>query len=68
MQRKRTHLFGLLLLVALALLASPSKARDKIGVVMLHGENPGSSQDPHFSKLKPAFEKAGMLVLLPDMP
>lgn len=68
MQRKRTHLFGLLLLVALAVLASPSQAQDKIGVLMLHGKNPGSSQDPHFGKLKPAFEKAGMLVLLPDMP
>jgi len=68
MQRKRTHLFGLLLVVALALLASPSQAQDKVGVLMLHGKNPGSSQDPHFGKLKPAFEKAGMLVLLPDMP
>lgn len=68
MQRKRTHLFGLLLVVALAVLASPSQAQDKIGVLMLHGKNPGSSQDPHFGKLKPAFEKAGMLVLLPDMP
>jgi pimeloyl-ACP methyl ester carboxylesterase len=68
MQRKRTHLFGLLLVVALAVLVSPSHAQDKIGVLMLHGKNPGSSQDPHFGKLKPAFEKAGMLVLLPDMP
>jgi len=53
MQRKRTHLFGLLLVVALAVLASPSHAQDKIGVLMLHGKNPGSSQDPHFGKLKP---------------
>lgn len=68
MQRKLIHFFGVLLVAALAVLASPSHAQDKIGVLMLHGKNPGNNQDPNFSKIKPAFEKAGMLVLLPDMP
>ena len=68
MQRKLIHFLGVLLVSAMAVLASTSQAQDKIGVLMLHGKNPGSNQDPNFSKIKPAFEKAGMLVLLPDMP
>ena len=68
MQHKLVSIFKILVLAASAILANPSHAQDKIGVLMLHGKNPGSNQDPNFSKIKPAFERAGMLVLLPDMP
>lgn len=68
MHSKRTHFFGILLVCILAFLVSPSQAQDKIGVLMLHGKNPGSNQDPNFSRVKPEFEKANMLVVFPDMP
>jgi pimeloyl-ACP methyl ester carboxylesterase len=68
MQHKLVTVFKILVLAASAFLANPGHAQDKIGVLMLHGKNPGSNQDPNFSKIKPAFEKAGMVVLLPDMP
>ena len=55
--------------MAAVLAFSPSvHAKERIGVLMLHGKNPGSAQDPNFSILKPRLEKAGMLVSLPDMP
>lgn len=51
------------------LLTSPIlHAAEKIGVLMLHGKNPGSPYDPNFNILKPKFEAAGMIVALPDMP
>lgn len=68
MQSKLSHLFGIFLVFASAILASPGQAQEKIGVLMLHGKNPGSNQDPNFSRVKPLLEKAGMLVLFPDMP
>jgi pimeloyl-ACP methyl ester carboxylesterase len=58
---------GLLLASALAG-ASIAQAQPKIGVLMLHGKNPGSNNDPNMSRLKPVLEGAGMLVLYPDMP
>lgn len=48
---------------------SPSvHAEERIGVLMLHGKNPGNPQDPNFSPLKSRLENAGMLVSLPNMP
>ncbi len=40
----------------------------KIGVLMLHGKNPGGPSDPNFSTLKGRFESLGWQVALPDMP
>ncbi|MEO6016336.1 MAG: alpha/beta hydrolase [Polaromonas sp.] len=56
------------LLAASALWSGLAQAQDKIGVLMLHGKNPGSNNDPNMSRLKPVLEGAGMLVLFPDMP
>ena len=39
-----------------------------VGVLMLHGKNPGNPQDPSFSPLKGTLERQGWEVLLPDMP
>lgn len=41
---------------------------DKIGVLMMHGKNPGSASDPNFRPIKNRLEREGMEVLLPDMP
>ncbi len=57
-----------LLLAASALFAVTSHAQEKIGVLMLHGKNPGSNNDPNLGKLKPMLEQQGMLVQFPDMP
>jgi len=63
--RRTFALGGLGLLGALTGLAqSPAK----VGVLMLHGKNPGSAQDPNFVPLKGALERQGHEVLLPDMP
>lgn len=43
-------------------------AQERIGILMLHGKNPGGPQDPNFTLLHARFEKEGMLVSLPDMP
>lgn len=62
------RLVTLALLAASTLLGGIAHAQDKIGVLMLHGKNPGSNRDPNMSRLKPVLEDAGMLVLYPDMP
>lgn len=51
-------------------LSLPSAGQDveRIGVLMLHGKNPGSAHDPHFRSLMYRLEREGMTVLLPDMP
>jgi pimeloyl-ACP methyl ester carboxylesterase len=56
--------------VALVAVLSPLSvaAQQRIGVLMLHGKNPGNNQDPNFSPLKGTFEKQGWLVTVPDMP
>lgn len=48
--------------------ASHSSAGERLGVLMLHGKNPGSAQDPYFGVLKPKLRDAGWLVEMPDMP
>lgn len=63
------RLVTIALLAASALLGGIAHAQDvKIGVLMLHGKNPGSNNDPNMSRLKPVLEGAGMQVLYPDMP
>jgi pimeloyl-ACP methyl ester carboxylesterase len=53
---------------ALAILAAPVHAAERIGVLVLHGKNPGSAQSPNLLTIAPRLEGEGMLVLLPDMP
>jgi pimeloyl-ACP methyl ester carboxylesterase len=43
-------------------------AEPKIGVLMLHGKNPGDNSDPNFRPLKRKFEAEGWVVSFPDMP
>lgn len=56
--------------IALAAALSPltAAAQERIGVLMLHGKNPGSNMDPNFGPQKGAFERQGWLVRFPDMP
>ena len=49
-------------------LVPSAHAEERIGVFMLHGKNPGSNSDPGLNRLKSAFESAGMLTAMPDMP
>lgn len=68
MQRRHFHaLVG----TALSTCAFPGLAQPlppQIGVLLMHGKNPGSSQDPSMAGLKTAFEAAGWKVRFPDMP
>jgi pimeloyl-ACP methyl ester carboxylesterase len=54
--------------LAAALIPLPAAAQQRIGVLMLHGKNPGSNRDPNFSPLKDTFERQGWLATVPDMP
>ncbi|MEK9969354.1 MAG: alpha/beta hydrolase [Ferrovibrio sp.] len=61
------------LLAALAVLlilgSGPAAwAQDRIGVLLLHGKNPGGPSDPNFSRLKSKLDDEGMITLMPDMP
>jgi len=62
--------FVLAVLAAFFTLASvpAARAQDKIGVLLLHGKNPGSPSDPNFNRLKSKLDEDGMITLLPDMP
>ncbi len=60
-----------LALASLGLLNLPSawaQPAPRVGVLMLHGKNPGSPQDPGMQSLKFAFDRQGWDTLLPDMP
>lgn len=52
----------------LPLVSFAGHAQDKIGVLMLHGKNPGGPSDPHFGSLRSKLESDGMIVAMPDMP
>ena len=65
MQRRA---FASLALSVLPLGGSWAQARERIGVLMLHGKNPGSPKNPQYAPVKAAMEKQGWLVSLPDMP
>jgi pimeloyl-ACP methyl ester carboxylesterase len=41
---------------------------DRVGLLMLHGKNPGGPRDPNIRSVAMRFEREGMLVELPDMP
>lgn len=72
MRRRQFHAFMPALmgsaLGAFAFAALAQSGGPKIGVLLLHGKNPGSSQDPSMGVLRTAFEAAGWKVLFPDMP
>ena len=54
--------------LAAAMDPSTAAAQERIGVLMLHGKNPGSNMDPNFGSMKRNFERQGWLVAFPDMP
>lgn len=66
------RVFSVIALATVALAATfvstHADAQQRIGVLMLHGKNPGSNQDASFAVLKPVFEREGWLVQFPDMP
>ncbi len=64
------HRRRLLRLLGALIAAAPLSvlAQADIGVLMLHGKNPGGPQDPNFGVLKTRLESEGMSVLMPDMP
>jgi pimeloyl-ACP methyl ester carboxylesterase len=66
------RLFSLIALgsfaLATAFATAPAAAQERIGVLMLHGKNPGNNRDPNFSPLKDTFERQGWLATVPDMP
>ena len=72
MQRR---LFSASALTSLALgslgslgISTAAHAQERIGVLMLHGKNPGNNQDPYFGPVKATFESEGWLATYPDMP
>lgn len=54
--------------LAAAMAPLTAAAQERIGVLMLHGKNPGSNMDPNFGLMKGNFERQGWLVAYPDMP
>lgn len=54
--------------LATTFIATPAVAQERIGVLMLHGKNPGNNMDPNFSPMKGTFERQGWLAIVPDMP
>lgn len=54
--------------LAVAMAPGTAAAQERIGVLMLHGKNPGSNMDPNFGSMKGNFERQGWLVAFPDMP
>jgi pimeloyl-ACP methyl ester carboxylesterase len=61
--------FSMKWLIAFLLFAClHATAAEKIGVLMMHGKNPGSASDPGLTSITAKLESAGMLVKVPDMP
>lgn len=56
--------------VALAALCGSTlhAAEPKLGVLMLHGKNPGDNRDPNFRPLVYKLEREGWVVIFPNMP
>ncbi len=55
-------------LALLPLFTPPALAAERIGVLMLHGKNPGGPGSPQYAPVKASMERQGWLVSLPDMP
>lgn len=64
----RRFAIALFTLVVLPLVGFAAQAQEKIGVLMLHGKNPGGPSDPYFGSLRSKLEGEGMIVAMPDMP
>ena len=58
---------ALLVLTAAACLGTAA-AQDKWGVLVLHGKNPGSANDPSTDSLIAKLQATGAVTLKPDMP
>ena len=67
---RRRSSFAALALFAAAAALSPAHAQTptRLGVLMIHGKNPGGATDVNFSPLKATLERQGWLVGLPDFP
>lgn len=63
-----TVLVQLAVTLLMSLLPVLGLAAEKIGVVLMHGKNPGGPDDPSLSSLVGRLDKAGMTVLVPNMP
>lgn len=66
--RKRQFLAAAAVAALVPAARAQQQAPDKVGVLMLHGKNPGGPRDPNFRSLALRFEREGLLVELPDMP
>lgn len=64
----RRSLLAALLAVLVGIFSLPGQAQDRIGVLLLHGKNPGNPNDPNFGSLKAKLDHDGMITLMPDMP
>jgi pimeloyl-ACP methyl ester carboxylesterase len=61
-------LAAFLILAAMPAAQAQTVAKDRIGVLLLHGKNPGNPSDPNLNQLKSRLDAEGMITLLPDMP
>lgn len=55
-------------LAVLPLFTAHAQPAERVGVLFLHGKNPGGPASPQYGPVKSALEKKGWLVSLPDMP
>jgi pimeloyl-ACP methyl ester carboxylesterase len=55
-------------LFAALLVCAPAMAADVVGVVVMHGKNPGAAQQPAPQSIRSRLEHDGMKVRVPDMP
>jgi pimeloyl-ACP methyl ester carboxylesterase len=62
-------LFFSAVLAALSVCSSTAFAAEpKLGVLMLHGKNPGDNRDPNFRPIVHKLEREGWVVRFPNMP
>lgn len=68
MRRNLLKAFALAAIALSSLACLPAAAEQKLGVLMLHGKNPGSNRDGNFRPLVRSFEREGWIVAFPNMP
>lgn len=66
--RRRKFIGSVAAFGAMGASTASAQGAEKIGVLMLHGKNPGSASDPNFRPLMFRLQREGMEVLLPEMP
>lgn len=64
----RRGLLAALLAALVGLFTGTGYAQDKIGLLVLHGKNPGSQNDPHSGQFRSRMASEGMITAMPDMP